>query len=71
VHVEQAAGAEERGERRRMKKRVEGLMNIRTYLIHLMFLSFLTWRCYVPRGSNVVEEHKNSPYVPWPGRSGR
>jgi hypothetical protein len=24
---------------------------------------------YVPQGSNLAEEHKDLPYVPWPGRS--
>jgi hypothetical protein len=42
--------------------------NIRS---HLMFLSYLIQlrniSCYVPRGSDLDEEHKDPPYIPRPG----
>jgi hypothetical protein len=40
----------------------------RNIMTHLMFLSFLGWLMdispYVPRESGLIEEYKNTPYVP-------
>jgi hypothetical protein len=70
VRGEQAAG-----HRRAGKNKKTGGARPRNIMTHLMFLSFLTWprniSHYVPRRSDVAEEHKDPPYVPRPGRSGQ